>query len=126
MAARASAPRVRIVDGRAPVFYDGPGMKHDDGQTMAAGHLPGAVNVPFNTLVDDGVRMLPVDSLRAIFRAAGVQPGDTVAAYCHIGQQATTVVLAARLLGHPVRLYDGSMNDWENRRLPLVNTRTRR
>jgi thiosulfate/3-mercaptopyruvate sulfurtransferase len=44
-----------------------------------------------------------------------------VAAYCHVGQQATAVVFAARLLGHPARLYDGSMNDWNNRKLPLEN-----
>ena len=31
------------------------------------------------------------------------------------------VLLGARLLGHPVRLYDGSMNDWETRKLPLEN-----
>jgi thiosulfate/3-mercaptopyruvate sulfurtransferase len=56
-----------------------------------------------------------------MFDAAGVQPGDTVAAYCHVGGQATMVLLAARLLGHPVRLYDGSMADWNERTLPLEN-----
>jgi thiosulfate/3-mercaptopyruvate sulfurtransferase len=44
-----------------------------------------------------------------------------VAAYCHVGQQATVVLFTARLLGHPIRLYDGSMNDWETRKLPLEN-----
>jgi thiosulfate/3-mercaptopyruvate sulfurtransferase len=39
-------------------------------------------------------------------------PGDTVIAYCHIGQQATAVLFAARTLGHPVLLYDGSFEDW--------------
>ena len=42
----------------------------------------------------------------------GIKPGDTVVAYCHVGQQGTAVVFAARLLGHPVRLYDGSFQDW--------------
>lgn len=124
MQAHVNAPKVRIVDGRAPVFFDGPGMKHEGQADMKAGHLPGAVNIPFNSLVDDAVQMLPVDTLRRMFRDAGVQPGDTVAAYCHIGQQGTTVLLAARLLGHPIRLYDGSMNDWERRKLPLVNTKS--
>ena len=31
------------------------------------------------------------------------------------------MIFAARLLGHPVRLYDGSMNDWQARNLPLEN-----
>ena len=123
MQAHVGAPRVRIVDGREPVFFEGPGMKHEGQPDMRAGHLPGAVNIPFNSLVDDDVRLLPADALRSAFRAVGIQPGDTVAAYCHIGQQATTVLLAARILGHPIRLYDGSMNDWDNRKLPLVNPR---
>lgn len=125
MQAHAAAPRTRLVDGRAPIFFEGPAMKHEGQPDMKVGHIPGAVNIPFNTLVDDSVRVLPVETLRSIFRAAGVQPGDTVAAYCHIGQQGTTVLLAARILGHPIRLYDGSMNDWENRKLPLVNTKAK-
>ena len=109
-------PGVRLIDGRAPMFYEGPGMR---GHT--AGHIPGAANIPFNSLFDDSLRVLPPDELRRRFAAAGVRPGDTVAAYCHIGQQATVVLFAARLLGHPVRLYDGSMDDWEKRDLPLEN-----
>ena len=37
-----------------------------------------------------------------------MKPGDTVIGYCHIGQQATAMLFAARTLGHPVLLYDGS------------------
>ncbi len=35
-----------------------------------------------------------------------------VIGYCHIGQQATAMLFAARTLGHEVRLYDGSFEDW--------------
>ena len=114
--ANARAPGVRLIDARAPMFFEGPGMG-DHG----AGHIAGATNIPFNSLVDDSLRILPTDELRKRFAASGVLPGDTVTAYCHIGQQATVVLLAARLLGHPVRLYDGSMDDWEKRGLPLLN-----
>jgi thiosulfate/3-mercaptopyruvate sulfurtransferase len=111
-------PRVRIIDGRAPVFYEGVGMpEHNE----KAGHIPGAVNIPFNTLVDDSMEVLPLPELRRIFAAAGVTPGDTVAAYCHVGQQATVVILAARLLGYPARLYDGSYNEWKSLKLPTEN-----
>jgi thiosulfate/3-mercaptopyruvate sulfurtransferase len=109
-------PGIALLDARAPMFYEGPGMR-DHG----AGHVPGAANVPFNSLFDDSLRVLSVAELRSRFAAAGVRPGDTVVAYCHIGQQATVVLFAARLLGHPVRLYDGSMDDWEKRGLPLDN-----
>ncbi|MGE0441997.1 MAG: sulfurtransferase [Gemmatimonadales bacterium] len=115
----APRPGVRLIDGRAPVFFAGPGQTMND-HTMKAGHIPGAANIPFNTLVGDHERLRSRDELAGIFRAAGVQPGDTVVAYCHVGQQATLVLFAARLLGHPVRLYDGSMDDWERRGHPTV------
>jgi thiosulfate/3-mercaptopyruvate sulfurtransferase len=45
-------------------------------------------------------------------------------AYCHIGQQATVVLFAARSLGHPVLLYDGSYQDWSRRaELPVEDPR---
>ena len=118
--AHQNSPGVRLLDGRTPVFYEGPGMEGRGGH-VDAGHIAGARNLPFNSLGDDSLRFLPIDELRKRFAAVGVQPGDTVAAYCHIGQQATVVLFGARLLGHPIRLYDGSMNDWETRKLPLLN-----
>ena len=50
-----------------------------------------------------------------LFDAAGVRPGDTVVAYCHIGQQATTVIFAGRTLGLDVKLYDGSFEEWSKK-----------
>lgn len=118
---RIGAPGVRVIDARTPVFFEGPGMRDRSGMNHAAGHVPGARNLPFNSLMDDSLKVLPVAELRRLFANAGVQPGDTVAAYCHIGQQATVVVFAARLLGIPARLYDGSWDDWERRGLPVEN-----
>ncbi|MEO7964517.1 MAG: rhodanese-like domain-containing protein [Gemmatimonadaceae bacterium] len=117
------APGIRIIDARAPVFYEGAGMKDNRGMNHTAGHIPSAKNIPFNTVMDDSLKLLPAAELRKMFAAAGVQPGDTVAAYCHIGQQATAVVFAARSLGIPVRLYDGSFTDWEERKLPIENSK---
>ena len=109
-------------DARTPMFYEGPSMEMQ-GRKLEPGHIAGASNVPFNSLGDDSLQFLPLEELRRRFAAVGVQPGDTIAAYCHIGQQATVVLFAARLLGHPVRLYDGSMADWEGRKLPLENAK---
>ncbi len=110
-----NAPHIRIIDAREPVYFDGAASR-DMG--MAAGHVPGAHNIPFNTLFgDDGLLLAPA-ALEARFRAAGVQPGDTVIAYCHVGIQATAVVLSARLIGQPVKMYTGSFHDWSARKLP--------
>ena len=103
----ARRPNHTLVDARAAVFYTG------IQPTMAdkAGHIPGAVNIPFTEITDT---QLLIDRARveALFRKAGVKPGDTVVAYCHVGQQATAVIFAARLLGHRTVLYDGAFQDW--------------
>ena len=59
--------------------------------------------------------------MQKLFADAGVKPGDTVVAYCHIGQQATAVLLAARTLGFKVLLYDGSFEDWSRKDYPVDN-----
>lgn len=108
---------VSIVDARALQFYEGRG-----GGMPRAGHIPGAVNIPFSSLVDSTNRFKSPDSLRAMFRASGISQGKTVVSYCHIGQQATLVYFVARYLGYPARLYDGSFEDWSGRdNLPVVN-----
>lgn len=117
MQANGNKRGVKLVDARSPVSYSGPA--HGD---EPAGHIKGASNLPFETVFGDSSRVLPNNILAERFRAAGVQPGDTVVAYCHIGQYGTAVLFAARLLGHPVKLYDGSMDDWSRRKLPTDNT----
>jgi thiosulfate/3-mercaptopyruvate sulfurtransferase len=113
------ASGVTIVDARATMFYDGP--PHGEHR---AGHIPSAVNLPFNMVFGDDLRLLSADSLATLFRKAGVRPGDSIVVYCHIGQQATAVVFAARSLGYTARLYDGSFDDWSARKeLPVEGGR---
>ncbi len=118
---RLGTPGFHLLDARLPVFYEGAGMTDSRGVKRTAGHIPGARNVPFNSLMNDSLQFLPRETLRRIFADAGVQQGDTVVAYCHIGQQATVVLFAARLLGNPVKLYDGSFAEWESLKLPVQN-----
>lgn len=116
----ATAPNFAVVDARLPAFYDGtqPGGPRDH---QKAGHIPGAHSVPFVSLFTDANTLKPQEQLAAAFANAGVKPGDTVVAYCHIGQQATAVIFGARALGHPVLLYDGSFEDWARKDLPVEN-----
>ena len=105
----------RIVDARAPVHYDGIQPTYLHREPVRKGHIPGAVNIPFNQLWDDQLMLKPEAELRAIFEGAGVQPGQTVVGYCHLGQFATAMLLGARALGYDVKLYDGSFQEWGSR-----------
>lgn len=105
-------PGVTIIDARARRFYDG-------AAGTPAGHVPHAVSIPFSSVADSTNRMLRPDSLRAVFQRAGVKPGSHLVTYCHVGQQATLVAFAARLIGYDVSVYDGSFEDWAERELPV-------
>ncbi|HMC57366.1 MAG TPA: rhodanese-like domain-containing protein [Gemmatimonadaceae bacterium] len=110
-----AAPHVAVVDSRDTVFYKGTRAGGRPGAEQRAGHIAGAKSVFFATLYDSTGALLSSPELRSRFARAGVQPGDTVVTYCHIGQQASATLFAARVLGHPVLLYDGSFEDWSRR-----------
>jgi len=122
VAAHVKSPGFAVVDGRSASFYDGVQVGGGQQQPHRAGHIAGAHSVPFTEITSDDLQLRPATELAAIFAKAGVQPGDTVIGYCHIGQQATAMLFAARTLGHPVLLYDGSFEDWSRRtELPVEN-----
>jgi len=95
-------PGVSLVDARLEEFYTG----KNAGNMPRSGHIPGAKNVPFPSLLGAGKEFLKPEEIR---EKLGSKP---VAAYCHIGMQATVVYFSARLAGIDVKLYDGSYEDW--------------
>ena len=109
---RIGTPGVSVVDGRDAVYYDGVETGGAHGEMHRTGHIHGALSIPFTSIVDDHLMLKSDAELAALFTKAGVKPSDTVIGYCHIGQQTTAMLFAARTLGHPVLLYDGSFEDW--------------
>jgi thiosulfate/3-mercaptopyruvate sulfurtransferase len=101
-------PNAVIVDARLPEFYSGEKIPTQ----RRAGHIPGAVNIPFASLLDEDGRLLPEGTLREKFENAGAHRGDQVITYCHIGQQASLAYFAARYLGYDARMFDGSWQEW--------------
>jgi thiosulfate/3-mercaptopyruvate sulfurtransferase len=96
----------KVIDARVPAFYDG--EQESFGRT---GHIAGAVSLPFDSLVDDLGRFDEAQLMQA-FEEAGIEQGDSLVVYCHVGMRASQVLFAARLLGFDARLYDGSFQDW--------------
>jgi thiosulfate/3-mercaptopyruvate sulfurtransferase len=115
-------PGVVVIDGRLPAFYSGVQTGGSAQRPHRTGHIAGAKNVPYVETLDAEQKLKPASDLAALFSAAGARTGDTIVAYCHIGQQATAVAFAARTLGFKVVLYDGSFEDWSRRaELPVNN-----
>ena len=113
-------PGFALIDARDAEFYNGT-REGGPRDLRMAGHIAGAISVPFSSVATAGLTLKPRAELEAIFSNAGVKPGDTVVTYCHIGQQATAVLFAARSLGYKVLLYDGSFEDWVRRGLAVRN-----
>ena len=103
-------PAVAIVDARDKRFYDGNG-----GGLARTGHIKGARNIPFSSVVDSTNRVKSAAVLQHLFEEAGVKKGMKVITYCHVGQQATLVYAAAKLLGYDAAVYDGSFQEWNMR-----------
>jgi thiosulfate/3-mercaptopyruvate sulfurtransferase len=73
---------------------------------------PGAISVPYRDILDEAQRFRSPAELQALFEQAGVAPGDTVVGYCHTGMVTAIMLSAARTLGYPILLYDGSFEEW--------------
>lgn len=111
-----ATPGVALIDARMSIFYDGLESGGSFEKPHRTGHIAGAISVPFSEITDDSLTLRSPDELCALLESAGVKPGDTVVTYCHVGQQATAPLFAARTLGYRVLLYDGSYEEWS--RLP--------
>ncbi len=99
---------VTLLDARSPEEFDGSVLED---AVLRAGHIPGARSLDWTTTVSGGRLRNPAE-LRQLLATAGVSPGKQVVTYCRVGTRASELYLVARLLGVPVRLYDGSMNEW--------------
>lgn len=114
----ADMDQVASLDKRGGVLIDARASERYQGETEpidpVAGHIPGAVNVPFQGNVgQDGLWLSP-DELRARYEdVLGDGPGDKAVVYCGSGVTAAHDVLAMELadLGTPA-LYPGSWSQW--------------
>jgi thiosulfate/3-mercaptopyruvate sulfurtransferase len=82
---------------------------------LPAGHMPGALNLHYEKLADDG-HLLPPNKIRELFEAARVDLSSPVITTCGSGITAAVLLFAlARIGKEDVTLYDGSWADWASR-----------
>jgi thiosulfate/3-mercaptopyruvate sulfurtransferase len=83
---------------------------------LRGGHMPGASNVPFDTLLQPDGRMKPATDIAAVFQAAGVDLAGPMVTTCGSGLTAAVLALGAARLGREdVAVYDGSWTEWGGR-----------
>lgn len=96
----------RLVDSRAPERYRGEVEPLDP----VAGHIPGAINLPWTENQDDGGMLKPIEVLRQRFTAIG---SEQPIVYCGSGVSACSNLLAMDEVGiKNAVLYAGSWSDW--------------
>jgi thiosulfate/3-mercaptopyruvate sulfurtransferase len=114
-----------LLDGRSSGEYSGADLSE---RLPRSGHLPGAVNLPWEKTFTDGAgalegipsRLQPPEVLRRLLDDAGAPEGKELITYCTVGLRASHWYFVTRYLGRRPRLYDGSMSEWSRKpELPL-------
>jgi thiosulfate/3-mercaptopyruvate sulfurtransferase len=107
----------KLVDVRSPAEFAGevispPGYEQEGAQR--AGHIPGALSIPWVQAVKDDGTFKSAEELRELYGGKGALDGEEIIAYCRIGERsAHTWFVLHELLGREdVKNYDGSWTEW--------------
>ena len=100
-----------IIDARSATRFKGEAAEPRLG--LRSGHIPGAKNVPYGTLLNADGTMKPMADLKAVFHTAGVDLAKPAITSCGSGITAAVLSLALERIGHKNHaLYDGSWAEW--------------
>ncbi len=102
-------PGRKLLDLRSVQEFDGDLLNES-----RAGHIPGAINLPWTGLLGAANEFLRSKSeLERAFKDRGVESSDQIVAYCNYGPRAALGYLVLQQLEHGhVRVYDGSFHQW--------------
>jgi thiosulfate/3-mercaptopyruvate sulfurtransferase len=104
----------QVVDARSRGRFEGTEPEPRAG--LRGGHIPGSLNLPYETLYRPDGTLLPPDALRSAFIDAGVDLGKPITTTCGSGITASVLALALHVIGRPeVAVYDGSWTEWGGR-----------
>jgi len=96
-----------IIDVRPKAQYDG------TTGTPRVGHIPGAQNLPQMDMYDSKSFLFnDAGQIKSAFEKVSIPSGSTPIVYCHTGNSASALYVAAIIAGYEPVLYDGSMEEW--------------
>ena len=114
-----------LVDIRGADEYNGkifaaPGFQE---LSVRAGHIPGAVNVPWGANVNADGTFKTVAELKKLYADKGIDGKQNIITYCRIGERSSlTWFVLSEILGYNVKNYDGSWTEYGNSvGVPIVN-----
>lgn len=108
----------KLIDIRSPDEFTGKIFAPQGVQELSirAGHVPGAVNVPWGKAVNDkDGTFKSKEELKEIYAAVGVDGSKPIITYCRIGERSSHTWFAlTKILGYEVANYDGSWTEYGN------------
>lgn len=108
----------QLIDARAANRFSGEAPEPRKG--LRAGHIPGSINVPLGTLIDENGFYKSTDEIRAAFLAGNANPDRPAITSCGSGVTACGLALGLALLGNEqVFVYDGSWTEWGASNAPI-------
>jgi thiosulfate/3-mercaptopyruvate sulfurtransferase len=112
------ADNVVLVDVRSEEEFSGKILAPPDlpETCQRGGHIPGAVNIPWDLACNEDGTFKTYDELKALYKTNGVTEKKEIITYCRIGERSShTWFVLKYLLGYPrVMNYDGSWTEWGN------------
>jgi thiosulfate/3-mercaptopyruvate sulfurtransferase len=101
----------QIIDARSAGRFNA--QEPEPRAGVRGGHMPGAVNVPWRSVVTAQGTLRPDDELSAIFARSGIDVRAPIVTTCGSGISAAILTLALNRIGASnVALYDGSWTEW--------------
>ncbi len=114
-----------LIDIRSADEYNGKVFAPAGFQELAvrAGHIPGAINIPWGQNVNADGTFKTVAELKKLYADKGVDGKQNIITYCRIGERSSlTWFVLSEILGYNVKNYDGSWTEYGNSvGVPIVN-----
>ena len=104
----------QILDARGVGRFDGTEAEPRAG--LRSGHMPGAMNLPYDRLLNAEGTLRSTEQLQDLFGEAGVDLNQPIVTTCGSGVSAALLLLGLVAIGHDANmLYDGSWSEWGSR-----------